>query len=66
MQGEIKKLISDKGYGFIKTNGEDDIFFHRSEVKDVAFFDLREGDTVEFETQDTFKGPQAVNLRLVE
>ena len=65
MQGEIKKLITDRGYGFIKADGQDDIFFHRSEVKDVEFFDLREGDTVEFETEETFKGPQAVNLTLV-
>lgn len=56
----------DKGYGFIKVEGEaKDLFFHSSELRDVEFNSLREGDLVEFETADGQKGPQAVNVRKV-
>lgn len=59
-QGVIKRL-NEKGYGFIAVEGEaKDYFFHLSELKDVAFNDLREGDVVTFEETAMGKnGPQA-------
>jgi len=64
MQGTIKKIIEHRGFGFIATEGEsDDIFFHRSQIQgNLVFEELNEGQTVEFELEDTFKGPQAVNI----
>lgn len=62
MNGTIKKL-TDKGFGFITVEGEEkDVFFHNSSLQGVTFDELQEGDTVEFETQDTDRGPSAVNV----
>lgn len=61
-QGTIKKLISDKGFGFISTEG-DDLFFHRSGVVDGNFEDLREGDSVEYTKGQGPKGPCAENVK---
>ena len=60
-QGTIKKIIADKGFGFIGTGG-DDLFFHRSAVTG-EFRDLREGDTVEYTEGQGPKGPCAVDVK---
>ncbi len=63
-QGTIKKLIADKGYGFIKgENGE--LFFHHSAVEGEAFETLQEGQAVEYSEGDGPKGPRAENVRIV-
>ncbi len=63
-QGTIKKLISNKGFGFIEgENGE--LFFHSSAVEGASFDELREGQTVEFEEGHGPKGPRAENVRVV-
>lgn len=63
-QGTIKKLISDKGFGFIE--GErGDIFFHRTALIDVAMEQLREGQTVEYDEGQGPKGPRAENVKIV-
>ena len=63
MTGQIKKLVSDKGFGFITAEGlAKDLFFHSNSLSGVSFTDLREGDTVSFDTEDTPKGPAAVNV----
>ena len=48
MVGRIKKLISDKGFGFISV-GKNDYFFHRSDLNGEVFEHLKEGDKVSFE-----------------
>lgn len=64
-QGTIKRL-TDKGFGFIAQEGQDsDIFFHASTLQDVMYDDLREGDAVSFDTEETPKGVNAVNVRRV-
>ena len=65
MQGKIKKIISNRGYGFIAIEEqEDDIFFHRSQIQgDLVFEDLEEGQAVELDIEETDKGPQAVNIK---
>jgi len=61
-QGTIAKVM-EKGYGFIKREGEEkDLFFHANEVQGTDFNSLQEGDTVEFEVVDTPKGQQATNV----
>lgn len=62
MRGTIKRLHSDKGFGFIHTP-EGDVFFHRSGLANgVSFDSLREGEGVEFDHQESAKGPRAVNV----
>lgn len=65
MNGTIKRL-TDKGFGFIAPEGQDkDLFFHSSALVGVTFPDLHEGDKVTFETEDSDKGPRAVNVTRV-
>ncbi|MDD4319623.1 MAG: cold shock domain-containing protein [Candidatus Peribacteraceae bacterium] len=63
--GTIKKLIADKGFGFIAVDGKGDLFFHSSEVQDASFDDLREGQTVEFNEGSGPKGPRAEQVKVV-
>ena len=61
-QGTIKKLITEKGFGFIAgDNGE--IFFHHSALVGTTIEDLREGQSVEYEEGRGPKGPRAENVR---
>jgi len=64
--GTIKRVVQDKGFGFIKPDdGSEDVFFHRSRLAPrVEFTDLREGDEVEFQTRPGEKGPQAFNVKV--
>ncbi|MBI2035940.1 MAG: cold shock domain-containing protein [Candidatus Liptonbacteria bacterium] len=63
MQGTIKKLITEKNFGFISREGEaKDLFFHANELKGVAFAELKEGDAVTFEVVQGEKGPSATNV----
>lgn len=62
MMGTIKRL-TDKGFGFITPDGQDkDVFFHMSSLVDSQFDDMRVGDKVNFETEESDKGPRAVNV----
>ena len=60
-EGSIKRL-TDKGFGFISTGGEKDLFFHSSSVQGVSFDDLREGQKVSFTEGRGPKGPRAENV----
>ena len=67
--GTIKKLVSDRGFGFILPEGAapngQDIFFHRSDVQGAGYDALREGDQVTYELgQDERRGTdKATNVR---
>ena len=64
--GTIARLISDKGFGFIKVDGQEkDLFFHSNELVNVKFDELREGDTVSFEVGQSPKGPNATKVSRV-
>ena len=65
MYGTIKKIMKDKGFGFIiPDDGSEEIFFHRSRLAPkVDFEDLRDGNEVQFEVRPGEKGRQASNLR---
>jgi len=63
MTGSIARL-TDKGFGFIAQEGEEkDLFFHSTALVDVEYNDLREGDAVTFEMEDSDKGPRAINVQ---
>jgi CspA family cold shock protein len=61
-EGTIKRL-TDKGFGFIDTGSGEDMFFHMSNVEGARFEDLREGQSVSFESGEGPKGPRAENVR---
>jgi CspA family cold shock protein len=57
----------DRGYGFIKTEEEEDLFFHRNDIEGVEFTSLSEGQEVEFEKSQGRDGrPKAVKVRLAQ
>jgi len=63
----IRRLITDRGFGFIRTAEGKDLFFHRGEIEGVEFPSLREGQVVEFEMGRGRDGrPQAVRVRLAQ
>ena len=63
MTGTIQRL-TDRGFGFIAQEGESkELFFHSSALVDVTFEDLKEGDAVTFDTEDSEKGPRATNVK---
>jgi CspA family cold shock protein len=64
-EGTIARVM-DKGYGFINSGAEKELFFHMSEVQDVHFDSLKEGDKVTFEASTGPKGPCAINVSPVE
>ena len=59
-RGSIKKIIRDRGFGFIAAEDGREIFFHRSEFHEAEFEDLQEGNNVEFEVEKTDKGAKAI------
>ena len=63
MTGIIRTLRVDKGFGFIKSEAGQDYFFHQSAIYGEGIADLREGDGVEFDVEDSPKGPRAANVR---
>jgi len=65
-KGTIIRLM-DRGFGFIKTEEETDLFFHRNELQEVEFNSLSVGQKVEFEKGQGRDGrPAAVKVRLTE
>ena len=63
-KGTIRRLISDRGYGFIKTEEGEDLFFHRNDLEGVDYESLTEGQEVEFEVTRTAKGLNAAKVKL--
>lgn len=62
-QGKIKKVIADKGFGFI--DGErGDLFFHSSSLEGTTIEALRVGQAVTYEEGRGPKGPRAENVKL--
>jgi CspA family cold shock protein len=63
MNGVIKKK-TDKGFGFISVEGQEkDLFFHSNSLVDVTFDEIKEGDRVTFDVQESQKGPAAANVK---
>jgi CspA family cold shock protein len=60
--GKIKKLIRERGFGFISDSDGREIFFHQSSLIDVQFDALTEEQQVSFEVEQSPKGPRAVNV----
>jgi len=63
--GKIKKLVRERGFGFISDADGREVFFHQSSVVDVSFDALTEEQDVEFEVEKSPKGPRAIDVRIV-
>jgi CspA family cold shock protein len=66
--GQIKRLVRDRGFGFIRPDGESqDIFFHTTAVQGMSFDELSEGQNVEFDKENDPRDSsrsRAVNIRI--
>jgi CspA family cold shock protein len=63
-EGTIKRL-TDRGFGFIDTGSEDDLFFHSSDLEGVRYEELQEGQRVSYTAGEGPKGPKAENVKPV-
>jgi len=65
MEGRVKWFNDKKGYGFIETDNEGDVFVHYSAIQGEGFRSLQEGDKVTFDIEQSPRGPQAANVKRV-
>jgi len=62
MTGTVKWFNSEKGFGFIVGEDGNDVFVHFSAIQTEGYKTLEEGQSVEFEIEESPRGPQAVNV----
>ena len=63
LQGKVKFFNASKGFGFISGDNGEEVFFHKSNVKDTGFRDvLFQGDMVQYELKEEQKGKRAYNI----
>jgi CspA family cold shock protein len=62
--GTIKRLVRERGFGFIQGSDGVELFFHKSALQAGAFDALTEGQAVEFDVEKGDKGPRAANMRV--
>jgi CspA family cold shock protein len=61
--GQVKSVLYDRGFGFIRTQDGDEVFFHKEGLApDVSFEMLRPGEEVNFELRQGARGPRAENV----
>lgn len=65
MEGRVKWFNDKKGYGFIETDNEGDVFVHYSAIQGEGFRSLQEGDKVTFDIEQSSRGPQAANVKRI-
>lgn len=65
-QGKIKKIVTERGFGFIELDEGKDVFFHCSGVPGGKFGDLEEGDKVNFEVEQSQRGPRAIKVQKIK
>ncbi len=61
--GRVKWFDNKKGYGFIESDGGEDIFVHYSNIASDGYKTLEKGDVVEYEVTEGQKGLQAQNVK---
>jgi len=65
-KGKVKRIIRERGFGFVSAEDGREIFFHRNELQNVDFDGLMEGDQLEFDVVKGQKGPAAANIKKME
>lgn len=63
VQGTVKWFNSEKGFGFLSVEGQEDVFVHFSSIVSDGYKTLEEGAKVEFDIVDGERGPQASNVK---
>lgn len=63
MKGTVKMFNKEKGYGFIRTEDNRDVFFHHSSILMDGYKTAEAGEKVEFEVEDSERGPRAKNIK---
>jgi cold shock protein len=63
--GKIKKVVRERGFGFISDTDGREVFFHQSGLIDVNFEALSESQEVQFDVEQSPKGPRAINIKVV-
>jgi CspA family cold shock protein len=61
-KGVVKWFSTEKGYGFIRREGGDEIFVHHTDIEVDGYASLKNGETVEFDVFESDRGPKARNL----
>ncbi|MFC1877105.1 cold-shock protein [Thermodesulfobacteriota bacterium] len=64
-QGIVKWFNDRKGYGFISQEDGNDVFVHFSSIEATGYKTLSEGDNVDFEIEESDRGPEAKNVKKV-
>jgi CspA family cold shock protein len=65
VRGKIKKLVRDRGFGFVRGDDGKEVFFHRSGLAATDYDSLSEGDVVEYVVQEGPRGARAENVKAV-
>jgi cold shock protein len=63
--GTVKWFNDDKGFGFIETEGSEDVFVHFSAIVGEGYRSIKEGNKVEFEIVKDPKGPRADKVTVI-
>ncbi|MBP8954948.1 MAG: cold-shock protein [Armatimonadetes bacterium] len=63
--GTVKWFNDEKGFGFIETEGSEDVFVHFSAIAGEGYRSLAEGAKVEFDVVQDAKGPRAENVMVI-
>ncbi len=64
-RGRVKWFSDEKGFGFLEQEGGQDVFVHHTALEMEGFRSLSEGQEVEFELEQSDRGPRATNVRVV-
>ncbi len=64
--GKIKKLVRERGFGFISDTDGRELFFHQSGLIDLKFDALNEEQSVTFEVEKSDKGPRAIDIKAAQ
>jgi CspA family cold shock protein len=64
--GKIKRLVRERGFGFISDTDGREVFFHQSSIVDAKFDSLSEEQKVEFDVENSPRGPRAINVHIAK
>ena len=65
-KGKINKVVRERGFGFIDDTDGRQVFFHQSSLTGITFAALKGDEEVEFEVENSDKGPRAINVSIVK